>query len=165
MPILGPEPVVAATVLTLKQGLNAAIDSVNAEHTDFQLDHVAADAVYPGGWSVLTYPCVEVAIADFETSTLALGNATFDLNAPIVVRGWVLDARADVGRLYFRALRMQAALMRTLIVKGAFGDNAQLDPDRPVRGAVRFDPENDERPEVEAACLLVFYLQTVEATL
>jgi hypothetical protein len=165
VPIQHLEPIVRAVDLHLKDRLDENVAAVNAYWGDEPVITVpAADAFFPGGFAVLKYPAIEYAVPDFDLLNLPLGSPPpkADLEATLAMRAWVQDVRVEPGRLYYRALRFGQAILRTMFEPGAFGAGVQMEKDRPVRGAYRFNPEAESRDEVTAALVLVFSLEAVE---
>lgn len=162
--MIGPEPFIDAAVATLKAGLAAQIDSINAAHNDFDLPTVKPDRILFGGDDVdpiIEYPTVEVAVPDETISGVSLGQEDWDLSETIIVKAHLQNDVNVRGfqALYRACLRMRLALLGTLIVPNAFGDHSTVES---VRSYYQANPMTGEKAEFVAAVTMQFTLGDFE---
>lgn len=148
------EPMVDSCVAALRAELNTAIDAINLEG-GVQLEHVPVSAYYPGGLVStvsVSWPFVEVSVADASYDAAAIQQAAWDAHATGYVSLWCRSAVSDED-LYRSTLRYGRALLSILLAPDAFGAELYVDS---VRVAYRRNPEAAAQDQaLEAAALVV----------
>lgn len=150
------EPVLDAALATLRANLTTRIAEVNGEHSDFSIEDVPDENFHVGGFVAISYPMVEVAAPDWTLTDLSIAQKAGTFVPAVVVRLSALAAGDGPERLYRRMVRYGQALLLTLIQPDAFGAGVTIDPSSGIRGAYRFNPEEEEREEAFGTCLQVY---------
>jgi hypothetical protein len=144
-----------ATVASLRTGLPAAIATINAQHTDFQLDTPDVDAIAVTGPDVVQMPFIEVAAPSFEMLNLSLGQEAADLAVMLMVRAHVLEP--DPSLVQRRCMRYGQALLQVLMQPDAFGPSIVIG-ELGIRGSYVFDLEAGQRQQTFGTTTVVFAL-------
>lgn len=107
---------------------------------------------YAGGVStILRYPCVEVALPDLRMTNFDIAHFEADVTENLIVCLW--EKSANMVTLYRKLTRLAAAAYDVLASEQA---RAALGADlQDVRAAWRWNPEANERDEIESGALLV----------
>lgn len=160
MSIQHTEAILDAAVASLRAGLNPALAAINAGTTDFDLELADDDAIDVSGFEMVKSPSVEVAVADWRMTNFSLAQLVADMACPILVRAVVFDANNRT--VYRRSMRMSQAIISVLVAPDAFGRGYMLSPENSIRGAYRFNPETDQRQELQGNSFVAFSIEGVE---
>jgi hypothetical protein len=159
VPIQHTEPLLDYVIAYVKANLGAQIDTVNAAHTDFQIDYLDPAAILPGGESAIeNYPALEVAIPEQFLSRPSLAQVTWDARVRVIFRFWADSQTLEYEELYRRVQRYGTALLKLMVTPGAF-DTGQVSD---VATMYRFNPETSERQFAVGAMLQVYTIEEVE---
>lgn len=116
---------------------------------------------WPGGvGEVIRWPTIEVAVPDLQGDTFSIDQHESDVTPTIIVRAWLSHPQVNV--LYRQCCRYGAAMFNVLMEPDAathrgsgFGPGVSV---RRYLGRWRYNPEQNQRDEVQSAALLIFYL-------
>jgi hypothetical protein len=162
------EPMLDQAVASLRAGLPGVIDAINTQATDFTLPKPndkpgePDDGYVLGGWTIISYPVVEVAAPDWVMTNFSLAQVQSDLNPTVAVRAQFLKPESESGALYRMAMRYTTAVVQVLVQPDAFGAGITVQREGGIRGTYGFNPETNERQEVTGASIILFSLEMVD---
>lgn len=116
---------------------------------------------WPGGvGEVIRWPTVEVAVPDLQGDTFSIDQHESDVTPTIIVRAWLQHPKVNV--LYRQCCRYGAAVYNVLTRPdpvehrgSGFGPNVVV---RRYLARWRYNPETNQRDEVQSAAIVIFYL-------
>lgn len=163
--MLSPEAFCDDVKAALLANLQAALDAQTARWA-------AADAAagrtieltipdeadfYVGGVPVvIKYPTIEIAVPDLGFSALSIQNTDGDARPRLLIRV-LFQLAQDPEWLYRMGCRWFAAVTSVVATPGALGP-VDIDTDRGLNGAWRFNPETNEADQVQSGVLCTYNL-------
>lgn len=116
-----------------------------------------ADYYIGGVPVVIKYPTIEIAVSDLTFTSLSLENNDGDARPRLLIR--VLFQEAKSPELLYRiGCRWFAAVTSVVATPGILGP-VDIDSDRGITGAWRFNPELNQADEVQSGVLCTYNLQ------
>lgn len=155
------EPLVRAGIASLETGLNAAISAINAQHSDFEVEHVPPDAYKPGGLAspAVVWPVVEVSASDVLGSAPTVRQAAWTrAESTLIVALWC--RQVDDATLYWTQVRYGQALLQVLCAADAFGPESWVERWR--ASYRRRNPEQGPAEQLEGFVVVVLQVITDE---
>lgn len=160
--MIDPEYMIDSAIATLRAELPMRITAVNAEAgASLQLltPSTTDGFLFAGKDPIVSYPSVEVAIADVNLSNFDVSRyMNGDASTPLIVAGWVQDNEKEA--LMRRAYRYGRALGMVMLQDDAAGSGT-----RPTTAVFRFRPTDPDTRQGDAwtaaALLIVTYESTV----
>lgn len=112
---------------------------------------------YIGGVpTVIKYPTIEIAVPDLHVTALSLGNTEGDARPRLLIRA-LFQLADSPESLYRMGCRWFAAVTTVVAQPGILGP-VDIDIDRGLSGAWRFNPETEETDQIQSGVLCTYNL-------